>query len=424
MIAKKHIVLIVFLMPALECSVSHAQNAAATMLPRTAFKTVGEFKTGFYEKQTAANGVTRLQPLPYRTLAVDPTKILPGSIVFVPQAYGVALPSGEIHDGFFFAHETRRAAGDTLWFYVGEELRSDNAFTRSPGFRRHPLCEAHVVSEPVAGALRLRYREAFETKPEPPLYAMLAKDIDALLREVSAAQPDFFARLAIYTERAKGTPYKLFCLGEGPTAKYDRDPLIDFSRADCVTFIEQMLALALSSNYEQMFANLQRIRYKNGEIGFTTRNHYTHADWIPSNAWLLHDATAEIGGALCADMTKVIDRPAFFRKLGVPEEELRNVPGPQTMTIKYVPTENLPKIKDRLQSGDIASIVQKMPGIFSAHTGFIMRDEYGNVLLRHASSRKETNQVTDEYFDEVIEQLRSSTSRVGMAFVRIKTNVQ
>ena len=40
-----------------------------------------------------------------------------------------------------------------------------------------------------------------------------------------------------------------------------------FSRVDCVTFCEQTLALAISSNYDNMFENLKRIRYHNGQVG-------------------------------------------------------------------------------------------------------------------------------------------------------------
>ncbi len=405
----------------------YGQSVFPPMTPKSAFKSLGVFKPSYYvhnAQPTSGNGAASVKLMPYRSLAVDPTKILLGSVLFVPQAYGVALPSGEIHDGLFFAQEARRACADTLALFVGNETRNENAFTRNSGFRSKPVLEVYIVSEPVAGALRRRYREEFEAKPKPALHEMLAQDIDTLLREVSAKEANMIARLAIYSERAKGTPYSLFCLGEGPTAKYDRDPLLDFSRADCVTFVEQILAMSISSNYDEMFASLLRIRYKNGEIGFTTRNHYTHADWVPNNGWLLEDVTAELGGALCEEMSKVIDRPGFFHKLGVPDSELQNVPAPQQMTIKYIPTANLPKIKDKLQGGEIASIIQKMPGIFSAHMGFAIRDQYGNVLFRHASARKETRQVTDEFFDEVIEQLRASESRVGMAFIRVKSSIK
>lgn len=411
----------------LSCAAGSGQNILPAMTPRTAYKKIGGFTIGYFtDGANLQNGksATHAKLLPYRSLASDPTKILSGSVLFIPQAYGVVLPSGEIHDGLFFAQEPRRANGDSLVLFIGSETYGDNAFTRNANFRRKPVLEVYLVSEPIAGAMRRRYREELEPKPKPALNEMLAKDIDALLREVSAKEPNLIARLAVYSERAKGTPYALFCLGEGPTAKYDRDPLLDFSRADCVTFVEQMLAMSLASNYEQMFANLVRIRYNNGEIGFTTRNHYTHADWVPNNSWLLEDITAELGGTLCDDMTKVIDRPGFFHKLGVPDNELQNVQAPQQMTIKYVPTASLSKIKTKLQGGEIVSIVQKMPGIFSAHMGFIIRDDYGNVLFRHASSRKETRQVTDEFFDDVIEQLRASESRVGMAFIRIKANAK
>ncbi len=412
----------------LSCAAAgYSQNVLPAMTPRSAYKKIGDFKAGYFAhvaKPKNGNGMTHASLLPYRSLAVDPTKILLGSVLFLPQAYGVALPSGEIHDGLFFAQAPGLASGDSLALFIGNETRNENAFTRNTNFRRKPMLEVYLVSEPIAGALRRRYREELEPKPKPALNEMLAKDIDVLLREVSTKESNLITRLAVYSERAKGTPYALFCLGEGPTAKYDRDPLLDFSRADCVTFVEQMLAMSVASNYEQMFANLMRIRYQKGEIAFTTRNHYTHADWVPNNGWLLEDVTAELGGALCEDMTKVIDRPNFFRKLGVPDNELQNVPAPQQMTIKYVPTASLPKIKSKLRGGEIVSLVQKTPGIFSAHMGFIIRDQYGNVLFRHASSRKETRQVTDEFFDDVIEQLRANESRVGMVFIRVKPNIK
>ncbi len=405
-------------------NISYSQSLATL----AAYKRLGESKPVFY---AGAGAATRFEArlgvklAPYRSAAVNPNKILLGSVLFVPQLYGALLPSGEIHDGLLFAQEAWRSAGDSIALFVGEEMLRDNAFTRHSAWRRaRSGLEIYLVHEPQAGAFRRRFRETFEPKPQRGLQEMLAKEIDTLLRETSAKEPDFIKRLQLYSARAKGTPYSLFCLGEGPNGKYDRDPLIDFSRADCVTFIEQMLALALSTNYEQTFATLQRIRYHDGVIGFTTRNHYTHADWVPNNSWLLEEVTEQLGSEFCADMTKTIDRPAFFRKLGVAEAELQSVRAPQTMTIKYIPTANLPMIKSKLQGGEIVSIIQKIPGIFSAHTGFIFRDEFGNVLFRHASSRKETQQVTDEFFDDVIEQLRASDSRVGMAFIRIKSNHQ
>lgn len=254
------------------------------------------------------------------------------------------------------------------------------------------------------------------------LYLMANAEIDTLMRRVTAAEPELTRRIAVYSEVAKGTPYALFCLGEGPNAKYDRDPLIDFTRADCVTFSEQILAMAISDNYENMFNNLQRIRYHRGAIDLRARNHFTHADWVPNNAWLLQDVTAAVGGKHCREMTKTIDRRKLLRYLGVPDSELVEIPPPETMTIKYIPEQSLLAVQDSLRTGDLFSIIQNAPGIFSAHMGLIIRQENGEVYCRHASSRPETKQVVDEPLSAMVAQLQANRKRVGMAFLRVNSD--
>jgi len=183
----------------------------------------------------------------------------------------------------------------------------------------------YLVGEPWARGIRARFAEQFTWQARKPLYKMVAKEIDALIRDTSRRVDSIPERLAVYSERAKGTPYMIFLLGEGPEAKYDQDPLMDFARADCMTFCEQMLALAVSDSFPQMFRRLQRIRYKDGVIRFKNRNHYTIADWLPNNAWLLQDATRRIGGQYVREMTKIIDRPAFFQRAGLPDSEFGKI---------------------------------------------------------------------------------------------------
>lgn len=365
-------------------------------------------------------GAGNYKLIPYHTVAVDPNIILVGSVLFIPQAYGLRLPNGEIHDGFFFAHDVgSRIKGNRIDLFVGFEDDVHNTFTRRRLFKNLEPVDVYLMGRPVATAVNQRYREAFEWQPDRQLYEMLSAEIDALLRQVLAGNMDVNARIAYFSEKGKGTPYVIFCLGEGPMAKYDRDPLIDFSRADCMTFCEQILALAISGDYAEMFDNLQRIRYRDGIIDMLTRNHYTIADWLPANAWLLTDATAAVGGELCAEMTKTIDRAAHLRAMGVPDSELISI-RPQTMTVKYIPAKHLSAVKTNLNGGEVVSIVTNKPGVFSAHMGFIIRDRYGNVLFRHGSSQRATMQVVDEFYDEVVQQLLASESRVGMIFMRVR----
>ncbi len=256
--------------------------------------------------------------------------------------------------------------------------------------------------------------------PQQRLYQMRPAEIDTLLQKTSAAEPAFIRRLAIYSERAIGTPYRWFPLGEGAPGKYDRDPLIDFTRVDCLTFCEQTLAMALSQNSDKMFTTLQRLRYRDGDIDIRARNHFTIADWLPNNSWLVEDVTAAIGGELLTSMTKSIDRAAALRQKGVPQKELAAIPPPQTITVQYIPEANLPAIKASLQGGEIGCVVQSRPGIIVAHLGFMLRDSTGRVFYRNASARPGVKRVVDEDFDDLVKFLKRNPSWVGMIFLRVR----
>src|SRR5262249_35255408 len=43
--------------------------------------------------------------VPYRTVAVDPRRVKLGTVLYIPCLVGIPLPTGEVHDGFGFAHD-------------------------------------------------------------------------------------------------------------------------------------------------------------------------------------------------------------------------------------------------------------------------------------------------------------------------------
>lgn len=272
----------------------------------------------------------------------------------------------------------------------------------------------------IAVALTVAVLNPSAAWPQQRLYQMSPVEIDTLLQRTSIAEPEFMRRLLIYSERAIGTPYRWFPLGEGAKGKYDRDPLVDFTRVDCLTFCEQTLAMILSQNSDEMFQILQRLRYRDGDIDIRHRNHFTIADWLPNNSWLVEDVTSAIGGALTTSMTKTIDRAAALRKLRVPEKELSAVPPPQTIAVQYIPEENLPAVKAKLQGGEIGCVVQSRPGIIVAHLGFVLRDDSGRVFYRNASARPGVKRVADEEFDDLVKFLKRNPSWVGMIFLRVR----
>ncbi|HEY9617626.1 MAG TPA: 3D domain-containing protein [Microcoleaceae cyanobacterium] len=74
--------------------------------------------------------------VPYRTIAVDPTVIPFGSVVYIPSARGqvITLPSGQraIHDGYFYAADTGSAIiGDHIDVFLGTSSQNPFSFITS-----------------------------------------------------------------------------------------------------------------------------------------------------------------------------------------------------------------------------------------------------------------------------------------------------
>ena len=83
----------------------------------------------------------------------------------------------------------------------------------------------------------------------------------------SIESADIISRIEYYSERALGTPYVLFSLGEGLLGLYDKDPIVDLTRVDCMTFCEQVLAFSISNNHDEFDSYLkQAVSEDNTEI--------------------------------------------------------------------------------------------------------------------------------------------------------------
>ena len=127
--------------------------------------------------------------------------------------------------------------------------------------------------------------------------------IDSLLTVTAAKDLPVTDRMQFYSGIFLDMPYNLICAGDGADALYETYPLVNFKETNCMVFVEHVLALSISDSWDNFFNNLQQIRYKNGIIGMRTRNHYTMADWLPENDWLLEDATAKVASDKAEQVT-------------------------------------------------------------------------------------------------------------------------
>ena len=276
------------------------------------------------------------------------------------------------------------------------------------------LCAIFVVTifQPQQGKAELFSQEKNSSKK---LYQLNIPEIDSLIKDISRTHSTTKEKIAVYSRLALGTLYVHGCLGEGLKGKYDQDSPIDFSRVDCMTFCEQILALAISNNYNDTFNNLQKIRYHDGNIRFTTRNHFVMADWLPHNQWLLRNITEEKGGTLCRDMVKTIDRRKFAESFGC--YDTKSFPPPQRISIKYIPKKYLLTISGKLKGGEIIVLITTRDGIFASHLGFIIQNKDGSLIFRHASLTHK--KVIDEPYDLLCKRLQNEQHIAGSVFIGV-----
>lgn len=188
-----------------------------------------------------------------------------------------------------------------------------------------------------------------------------------------------------------GALYQDGPLGEGDVGGPDPDPRVDFDRGDCVTYLEQSLALALCAGRDSAttpssyVAALDRIRYQGGKVGFATRNHYMERDWAPANEWLVEDVTDRLAPGVAQEITRTIDRAKFLRDKGV--EPRPGVDDEAKLTMRMIPRESLAPVAQAIASGDLIFWAGKKDGIDIVHTGLAVRDAQGRLLFRHASSK-------------------------------------
>jgi hypothetical protein len=222
------------------------------------------------------------------------------------------------------------------------------------------------------------------------------------------------------------TPYVVEPLGEGPKGEISKAPLYRFDGFDCTTFVETVMALALSTTPAEFKARMNQIRYKDGSVNYVMRNHFTSVDWIPNNQayGFVKDITLQVAGAHTKWSQTWIDKAGWYAKKG---DEFAGLGEdiPKTLAqLAYIAKEDLLNIKgleDRIPSGSIFSLVRPNWDLVNAagtrmdvsHQGFLIRED-GILYMVHASNGAGRDG-SDNYMGVKKESLRSYISRVMLS---------
>ena len=262
-----------------------------------------------------------------------------------------------------------------------------------------------------------------------------------------AAEAVSGARIAAVSAAFLGRPYQLDPLGEGEGSVIDPDPLWRTDSFDCLTFVETVMALAQTHSDLAAHDQLQRIRYRDGRIGFDSRNHFPEADWITNNvrAGFVSDVTptvartAGLGGEL-AQAHGIVHRAQWLRSLASTSQAKRaaidalvsqaqdaivDVP---YLRLRGLSTASLRAAVAALPDGAILFIVRPNTNMLGksgavtqlSHVGFALRNAAGVVLYRNASSTR-AQRVLDTPFLGYLRRMQGTRSFAGIVVLRVLT---
>jgi len=205
-------------------------------------------------------------------------------------------------------------------------------------------------------------------------------------------------RLLRASERFLGTPYGISPLGEGEGV--DPDPRLRWDRVDCVTLVEETMAVALARSAASLLDVLDHIRYRGGVPTYATRNHLMEAGWLQANAeaGFVRDITRAVGGADAVDGVKVLGTEAWSSPLGV---SLALPPAAQStgaFGFGLLPLDKVLVHAPSFPDGTLLVVVREDGAdrvTRVSHVGLVVHRD-GQTFLRHATTRSPERVVDEE----------------------------
>lgn len=257
------------------------------------------------------------------------------------------------------------------------------------------------------GLAGCRKDQVAATPSAKPIYQQSLAEVDQTIRQARDEHGQLPDRVVALARLNLGQPYEMYLLGEAPFETIDAQPVFTFQKSDCVVFVEHTLAMALSDDLTSTLRMLQRIRYRNGEIGVLTRNHYTEADWNVNNQWLLRDVTAEVGGSVTQTYSQRVNWARFFQDR---YKLTTDIPS-RTIEQAYIPADKVMSVAGNLRAGDVIQFVRgNDSGRWVGHLGLVSSVNGDDVMVIHSAAPS----VREEPLAEL-----ATGKNSGFAFLRL-----
>ena len=216
-------------------------------------------------------------------------------------------------------------------------------------------------------------------------------------------------RMAAISEPMMGAPYLGDAIGEGVPP--DLDPPARYDAWDCLTFVEEVLALALPPDPVSAPSVRRSLRYGEGApVSYEDRHHFMLQQWVPqaiANGWL-EDITAQVGEAHLLRKTVTPRTWARWRK-----RSLFTLPDALLPTGDYAMPVLSPgaarEAVDRIPDGALLLTVRQSRDhvpIVVTHLGFKVPSTPEVPLMRHATRMGREPRVRNERLNWYLEHIQ------------------
>ncbi len=269
--------------------------------------------------------------------------------------------------------------------------------------------------------------DTFTLYPRPseaPIASMSPRQLRARVTEMASLP--LTRRLAFWSAAFVGTPY-----GSAPLADESSPELsapvagqdLSLYRVDCETYVEQVLALALASKWDQVVPILRKLRYIGGRPDPSRRQFTVVNGWLASaqRQGLLQDITRKVGQMATRVLRQRLKPSKLWRPYYLRRMRLMGPLAPVgTAEITYIPLARAALIARRIPPGAVVHVVSsshpRSPYLV-IHMGFAMR-HHARPVFRHASQSPRRRKVEDRPFSAYMRYIGRTPSgpemRVGI----------
>ncbi|MCB9672193.1 MAG: DUF1460 domain-containing protein [Alphaproteobacteria bacterium] len=217
------------------------------------------------------------------------------------------------------------------------------------------------------------------TAPPPAVLDAVARTRGAPLAE----------RIDAISGSLLGADYVLDPLGEG--SGIDPDPTVRYDAFDCLTYVEEVLALSLAPDVDQAAAIRMALRYE-GEVDYAHRKHFMELQWIPDavrDGWLV-DTTGAYGRPV-KHLERKVDAATWKAWSGRAKFALTDDQLPMgTMALDVLSLDDAIALAPELRPGTLLLTVRadrSWKPIWISHVGIVVPGEKPTV--RHATKMGE-----------------------------------